>query len=366
MKHKYLLGGALLISVQCSLVARAQPPDVGQARAGVPLTAEQQQQFELKQQAERQKRQAERQKEQEEEQAAQRRSAMGMLGQFSEALNASDLVLAGQFIEGEPDQSTLRRLANGLRKSKPPGGRSFELVPLFAEAPEGKDEFEARVGVWLKHNDPLNLNDDLQLFFKAISIEKVTLRRGANREWKIVPRDATPVVDATDKGDLQAQFAQLEAQIKAAQSGSDGFLNAWVRALSQPHALLFNTVTSASMSKVRQIMLGLLQFVQDYDGKLTFTPANFAEKLQPYTKSRDVFLAPILDEDTPFTYTLNPEIAGKKLAQFNEPAQTVAIYEADKDGKLLFRFDGKAVIGFMDGHVKLSTPEEAEKLIWKP
>lgn len=120
------------------------------------------------------------------------------------------------------------------------------------------------------------------------------------------------------------------------------------------------------MSNVKQLMLGMLQFAQDYDEKFAFTPVNFQEKLQPYTKSRKIFLAPTLDEDEPFAYTLNPEIAGKNLALFAEPARTVAIYEADKDGKLLARFDGRAVIGFVDGHVKLSTPEEAEKLIWKP
>ena len=158
----------------------------------------------------------------------------------------------------------------------------------------------------------------------------------------------------------------IESRIKSAQSEADGFLNTWVRALAQPRALLFNTASRTSITNVKLLMLAMLQVAQDDHEKFAFTPANFQEKLRPYVKGRETFLAPILFEDKPFAYTLSPNIAGKNLAQFAEPARTVAIYEADKDGKPLFRFDGKAVIGFIDGHVKLTTPQEAEALIWQP
>ena len=41
------------------------------------------------------------------------------------------------------------------------------------------------------------------------------------------------------------------------------------------------------------------------------------------------------------------------------------IYEG-ANGKLVFRHDGKACIGFADGHAKLVTAEGAKKLRWTP
>ena len=48
-----------------------------------------------------------------------------------------------------------------------------------------------------------------------------------------------------------------------------------------------------------------------------------------------------------------------------EPAETVMIYEG-KNGKLDFRHNGRATVGFADGHVKLTDAEGAKKLRWKP
>ena len=86
----------------------------------------------------------------------------------------------------------------------------------------------------------------------------------------------------------------------------------------------------------------------------------------PYVKSRQVFRAPALDGEELSPYALNPAIAGKSLAQFDEPARTVALYEGGPDGQPVFRFGGKAVVGFVDGHVELVGPEEAAKLGLKP
>ena len=41
------------------------------------------------------------------------------------------------------------------------------------------------------------------------------------------------------------------------------------------------------------------------------------------------------------------------------------IYEG-KNGKLDFRHEGKATVGFADGHAKLIDAQGAKKLRWKP
>jgi prepilin-type processing-associated H-X9-DG protein len=362
--YKYLQMCALAASISGAQVATAQPQDAGQPRAGIPLTPEQAAEFQQKQRAELKERQ-------EAAEAAERRTPAGSLQQFATALNTGDIALAERLVlGGRPGHA--QQLEGGLSPWR------FGIFPLAADAPEGKDEFEARVVVFFMRSDPLEVTDNYLLSTKMSFIEAVTLRRGDDGEWKIVPRPAPPAflnvkganlqeqIAAIKAMSVQEQIASLEANIKAAQSESDGFLNTWARTLSQPRVPNLQVASRISMSNLKQILLGMLQFAQDYDQKLLFTPANFAEKLQPYTKSRKIFLAPTLDQNDPFAYTLNPEVAGKSLGAFAQPSRTAAIYEADKDGKLLFRFDGKAVIGFVDGHVKLTSPEEAEKLMWKP
>ena len=355
MKHKYLPVCALLISVQWGSIARAQPPDAGQPRAGLMLTPEQEQEH--------------RQRQQQEAEAKERLTPEGVLGQFTLALNQNNLLLAARTIEGEHNWADLRRIEATRQDPEqkwPPRAWSFDLLPLIEQAPEGKNEFEARVLVALKRHDPVGLEDDFLLSIKTTFVERVTLRRPPNGEWKIVPRPALALPQEVRGDTLQAQIKVLEANIQAARDESDGFLNTWARAIAQPRKLSLDATSRASMSNIKQLLLGVLQLSQDYDEKLAFTPANFQDKLQPYVKSRAIFVAPILDEDEAFSYTLNPAIAGVALAAFNEPARTVAVYEADREGKPLFRFDGKCAIGFMDGHVELVTPEKAATLVWKP
>jgi prepilin-type processing-associated H-X9-DG protein len=51
------------------------------------------------------------------------------------------------------------------------------------------------------------------------------------------------------------------------------------------------------------------------------------------------------------------------LSAVASPAKTVMIYEG-KAGKLDYRHNGRAVVGFMDGHCKLINADEAAGLIW--
>lgn len=348
MKHfKYLVLCA--VGLSAAPAVRSQPPDKTQEQA---LQEDQ---------ALREGRQRQWEAEKRERQAKQRRTPSGALWQFAGALEDSDLILAARGVEGGREDADQKKLAAKLQKER----RTWRLTvtPLFGEAPPDKAEFEARVGVSLRLN--ALLADDPLLQLKTTFIERVTMRRGADGEWKIVPR-AAPAVPAPPADESAPARAQaIEASTRLGQSEDDGFLNTWARVIAAPRAMLVGSTSRESMQNVKQVLLGIMQLAQDYDETYAFTPENFQEKVMPYVKSEQLFLAPTLDEDTPFAYALNPALAGQKMAALDEVAQTVAVYEADGEGKPLFRFGGKAVVGFADGHVALIGPEQAEKLTWK-
>lgn len=54
-----------------------------------------------------------------------------------------------------------------------------------------------------------------------------------------------------------------------------------------------------------------------------------------------------------------------KLPHIKNKKRTVMFYEG-RDEKLIFRYNGKAAVCFVDGHTALVSPEEAKSLIWKP
>ncbi len=348
MKHfKYLALCVVAASTQSAWAQPLQPPATVLPVAPPGQTPEQQ----------RQQMEAEQLK----SEAEQRHTPQGTLQQFAMAINDNNLTLAARCVEGGRASADLKRLQS--RQEKAPSSSRLEVTPLFEQPAEGEAEFMARVAVSLRAQGLMS--DDALLQSKSTFIERVSMQLRKNGEWKIVARPAPPRPQAPEDGSTQAQAQAIEAAARAAQSEEDGFLNTWARAMVQPHALLMHSVALSSMSNVKQILLGIIQLTQDYDEKFAFTTANFHDKVFPYIKSEQVFQAPAVDEDKPLAYTVNPTLAGKSLADLDEPAQTVAVYEAGPDGKPLFRFGGKAVIGFADGHVRLIGPEQAQNMTWQ-
>jgi len=115
-------------------------------------------------------------------------------------------------------------------------------------------------------------------------------------------------------------------------------------------------------ANVRQIGTAVLLYTQDYDEITPRKNASFVDQVYPYIKNHDVFTCP-LDPVGTVTYTFNSGVAGVPLSAITAPAKTVMLYEG-KAGKLDYRHVGKAVVGFMDGHVKQIGPDEAAGLIW--
>lgn len=121
-------------------------------------------------------------------------------------------------------------------------------------------------------------------------------------------------------------------------------------------------------SNVKQIELGLLQYTQDNNNKYPASASGYKAVVFPYLKSEGVFHCPA-DTVGSVDYSMNTQLQGVSMAKLRDPAHTIAIYEG-RNQTLDFRHEGKAVVGFADGHVKAFTAEQvrefAADIQWKP
>ena len=118
-------------------------------------------------------------------------------------------------------------------------------------------------------------------------------------------------------------------------------------------------------SQLKMLALGVFQSVQDFDETFVFDDAGHERALQPYLKDDSLYtIAGTAGEKWRF----NDHLAGLSLAKLNEVARTVLFYDgtAPQSDALKFRFDGKTVIGFADGHVAALSKDELKDLIWTP
>jgi prepilin-type processing-associated H-X9-DG protein len=179
--------------------------------------------------------------------------------------------------------------------------------------------------------------------FLREGVETLQLKLGADtKKWQIVPPETAPPINAGD--------------------GFDNSISRAVYMLAQKSELkLANEKAKVSMTNMKQLSLGVLMFAQDYDDRYAFAPQYLQEAILPYVKSKELFLVPGSQE----AYSFNANLSDQSIADLKEPSKTVMFYEG-ADEKPTFRYDGKAAIGFADGHVVLVSPEDAKNLIWKP
>ena len=120
-----------------------------------------------------------------------------------------------------------------------------------------------------------------------------------------------------------------------------------------------NAKRSSCQSNLKQAMLGILQYSQDYDQHYP-TANKWIDEIYPYVKNEAIFRCPALAEGQNYGYAFNQNLAGLSLAKFDSPAQTVAIYETDDltrnaygvQDERAYRHLGGSNLAFADGHVK--------------
>jgi len=127
---------------------------------------------------------------------------------------------------------------------------------------------------------------------------------------------------------------------------------------------------SACLSNMKQLCLGAMMYAQDWD--LALPTEEWPTQLEPYLKNTQVYTCPGAPERA-YGFALNEALVGAKLADIKRPAETVLFFEAGlpddlpfggADGLLLEpRHNGRLTLGFVDGHAKFVSPDEARKLL---
>ncbi len=124
---------------------------------------------------------------------------------------------------------------------------------------------------------------------------------------------------------------------------------------AQVQAQTSENAENQSLTNLKQLGLGITQYVQDYDEK--FPPMQsiaIAKKaIYPYVKSDAIFQHPATHEP----YRPNTSLSGHSLAEIEAPASTVAYYEASA------ATDGLRAVLFTDGHVQRLPDAEWRRLL---
>lgn len=173
--------------------------------------------------------------------------------------------------------------------------------------------------------------------------------------WRIVP----PAVDEV----LAEPLAKTPSlQLAAVMALRDPRVLA---AIQQQSGLKQTSLQARGLTQLRQLGLGALQLVQDYDLYYAFDDAARERAILPYIRDTSLF---VVAGTTNEKWHFNDFLSALSMAQVKEPARTVLFYdgEAPASDKLNFRFDDKTLIGFADGHCKALSKDELQYLVWKP
>ncbi|RYX82982.1 DUF1559 domain-containing protein [bacterium] len=139
---------------------------------------------------------------------------------------------------------------------------------------------------------------------------------------------------------------------------------------------------SVCQSNLKQIGLGFMQYVQDYEEKFPAVQLSatngWADMLQPYVKSRVMFQCPTAPNNAELSsdYFYNRRVGRVSVEKFESVALTILTGEGDDDATTwaslsqlptawikdesspAWRHLGGANYGFADGHVKWLKPDK--------
>ena len=132
---------------------------------------------------------------------------------------------------------------------------------------------------------------------------------------------------------------------------------------------------SSCQSNMKQQMLGIMQYAQDWDEKYP-SARNWIDVLQPYVKSEEIFVCPSLKAAgvKGNGYAFNQYLSQKSQGRLQDIASVVAIYETSNPARNWFgpgtgrayRHEGGSNLAFADGHIKWFRKGEEKGVKFKP
>lgn len=143
-------------------------------------------------------------------------------------------------------------------------------------------------------------------------------------------------LNAIEPFDLKREVARRERDITEARER--------MAQMAGPQGPQAQNLNHVSLNNLKQLALGLNQYLQDFDE--TYPKMEDAEAIKtlllPYVKAEAIFMHPATRE----LYQPNPALSGKKMAQVADPAAMVLFYEATAAN------DGTRGVAYADGHCK--------------
>lgn len=111
------------------------------------------------------------------------------------------------------------------------------------------------------------------------------------------------------------------------------------------------------MSNQKQIMYAMLEYADDWDGRLPPAIAWNAYLAKRLADPRRLFQCPTAQRQGSrgYDYAYNPMLSAKAMSDVPDPAYTVATFDAD-NGQISARHMGGANVAYVDGHLKWSRP----------
>lgn len=116
-----------------------------------------------------------------------------------------------------------------------------------------------------------------------------------------------------------------------------------------------------SQSNLKQISLGVIQYMQDHD-EIMPDAAKWVDEIMPYVKDKALFRDPSAPASQAYSYAYNRTLSHQTLAVIEAPASTVMLFESTKGVKNAAdtgqsvprpgRYLGGTDYAFADGHVK--------------
>jgi len=122
-------------------------------------------------------------------------------------------------------------------------------------------------------------------------------------------------------------------------------------------------ITLACLHNAKALTLAVLMFVADHHEVFSLTSLNWQRQIMPYVGKPTSFSCPF-DDSKGDSYSFNDGIAGRGLYDLIRGSVTVVLYEGQQ-GRLNFRHNGRAAVGFADGHSEMVNPLQAKNLAWR-
>ena len=113
----------------------------------------------------------------------------------------------------------------------------------------------------------------------------------------------------------------------------------------------------------KQLVMGLLQYGQDWDGRLPHPEADWEQAVDYYLKNQQVLICP--SDRQPPSYQLAPQlrlVVPKPVTGPDPypPSATVMLFESEDGQTVAWRHRGHANFGYLDGHIDAwETKDEA-------